>query len=764
MNFISTAGSAVVPILIVFLCAAVLALVLTPIVRRIVIRYEIVDQPEERRVNVVPVPRAGGLAVSAAFLLVAGIFLIVNEQIDLIAVPVKMQPSAVAALLLGGAIAAGLGAIDDLFDLRARWQLLGQVAARRRCRRGRGHHRLHRQPVRARRRALRRPVAAGLTIFWVVGMINSINWIDGLDGLSTGVSFIAAVTLGLISLTSEVGQPLIAVMCFALAGALLGFLRWNFHPATIFTGTSGVQFVGFTLAILAILGTAKVAVALLVLGVPIIDTFWIIVRRLSQGRSPFTPRSDAHPPSPARPGAVASADRARDLRDLPGHGRPGAAAVGHDQAVRVRRRVHGLRARPVPADPGRVPATRGPRCGGLRPEPRCRRATGGRAARHRTFGAMANAEGSLVGSRPNRIGQAIGTVIDGAAPNSGHHGGDRCFLVAASPSRRRPCLPALLLAALAPAGVAAAGPIAGNDEFTVGVNALQATLDVLANDTDPDGDSLRVIDVTEPAHGSASPSIDGTAVVYEPDANFHGIDTFDYLVDDGALGTASGTVTVTVNDPPVAVDDPGAVCGPSSPPGNEPFGGAFPLPEDYVGDFPPTDYFILICGLLANDSDPNGDPLTWEIYTDPAHGDVIKFDETFFGYRPDPDYSTPPGDEPGGEWISDSFTYRAFDGLSYSEPATMRYWVAPINDAPSFTPGGDIWVVEDSGTYSATVGDRHQPGAGQRSRPDRQLRAAWHLRGGVWRTGADLRDAAGDRQRRHPDLHAAGRASTVRRP
>ena len=135
-------------------------------------------------------------------------------------------------------------------------------------------------------------VAAGLTIFWIVGMINSINWIDGLDGLSSGIAFIAAVTLGLISMTTQVGQvgqPLIAVLCFALAGALLGFLRWNFHPATIFTGTSGVQFVGFTLAVLAVLGTAKVAVALLVLGVPIIDTFWIIVRRLSQGRSPFSP-------------------------------------------------------------------------------------------------------------------------------------------------------------------------------------------------------------------------------------------------------------------------------------------------------------------------------------------------------------------------------------------------------------------------------------------------------------------------------------------
>ena len=120
-------------------------------------------------------------------------------------------------------------------------------------------------------------------------MINSINWIDGLDGLSSGVVIIAATTLGLISLSTQIRQPLIAVLCFVLAGALFGFLRWNFHPAKIFIGTSGVMFVGYTLAVLSILGTAKVAVALLVLGVPIIDTFWIIVRRLSQRRSPFSP-------------------------------------------------------------------------------------------------------------------------------------------------------------------------------------------------------------------------------------------------------------------------------------------------------------------------------------------------------------------------------------------------------------------------------------------------------------------------------------------
>ena len=290
MTFIPSVGSAIGPVLLAFLCAGVLAFLFTPLVRRIVLRYEMVDRPEARRVNTIPVPRGGGLAVSAAFLIVAGVFLYVNQGSRFVAVTVGLDPPEVTALLLGGAVAAGLGAIDDLLDLRARVQLLGQVLlACGAVALGITIDFIANPLVPSEVIRFSGPVAAGLTVFWIVGMINSINWIDGLDGLSTGIAFIAAVTLGLISLTTQVGQPLIAVLCFALAGALLGFLRWNFHPASIFTGTSGVQFVGYTLALLAILGTGKVAVALLVLGVPIIDTFWIIVRRLSEGRSPFSP-------------------------------------------------------------------------------------------------------------------------------------------------------------------------------------------------------------------------------------------------------------------------------------------------------------------------------------------------------------------------------------------------------------------------------------------------------------------------------------------
>ena len=295
MRFITATGATVPWMVVVFVAAAVMAFVLTPLVRRIVLRRNIVDQPEARRVNVVPVPRAGGLAVAASFIAVATAFLLANEAFRLVLKPFVMTGADLAALLVGGAAAAILGALDDYFDLRARWQLLIQIGlATFAVVLGIGIDQIN-NPFATGAIRFDGIFAAGFTIFWIVGMMNSINWIDGLDGLSSGITLIAAVTLAMISLTPPVGQPLIAVLCFALAGALLGFLRWNFHPASIFAGTSGVQFIGFTIAVLSILGTAKVAVALLVLGVPIIDTFWIIVRRLIERRSPFSPdRSHIH--------------------------------------------------------------------------------------------------------------------------------------------------------------------------------------------------------------------------------------------------------------------------------------------------------------------------------------------------------------------------------------------------------------------------------------------------------------------------------------
>ncbi|HSH21265.1 MAG TPA: MraY family glycosyltransferase, partial [Candidatus Caenarcaniphilales bacterium] len=191
-------------------------------------------------------------------------------------------------VLLGGAAAGtAISYLDDRYQLRARWQLLGQLAvASLALAAGISIDNMVNpfgadEPFR-----FIGPVAAVVTTLWIVGMINSLNFVDGLDGLLSGIALIAVTTLGLISLLPP-AQPAVAVLCALLAGSLLGFLPYNFHPARIFIGTAGVFAVGYALAVLSVLGTAKVAVALLVLGVPIIDTFWIIIRRVASGRSPF---------------------------------------------------------------------------------------------------------------------------------------------------------------------------------------------------------------------------------------------------------------------------------------------------------------------------------------------------------------------------------------------------------------------------------------------------------------------------------------------
>lgn len=298
MTFIEGVEESLAPIVAIFLLAAAIALLLTPFVVRTMRRHGIVDRPNARRVNTRPIPRGGGIAIAAAFLGIAAPFVLLNEIAGWVPTPLTIEVGDFVALFAGGLAAAVIGALDDLYDLRARWQLAGQIAlALGAVALGIGIAVVGNPlgPGVIRIDHFLPPFAIGVTVFWIVGMINSINWIDGLDGLSTGIALIASVTLGVISLTTQVSQPLIAVLCFALAGALAGFLRWNFHPARIFSGTAGVQFVGYTLAVLSILGSAKVAVALLVLGVPIIDTFWIIVGRLAQRRSPFTPdRSHIH--------------------------------------------------------------------------------------------------------------------------------------------------------------------------------------------------------------------------------------------------------------------------------------------------------------------------------------------------------------------------------------------------------------------------------------------------------------------------------------
>ena len=283
-----TDAGILVPAVVAFLAAAALALVLTPLVRRLAHRVDAVDIPDERRVNTSPVPRGGGLAVGISFLVVTAGLFVADATIGLWGPLDALVRSEILALLLGGTAAMLVGTLDDQFDLRARWQFGGQVLVA-----------LVPVALGIAVGAIANPFGPGairlegiwgalFVVVWIVGMTNSINFIDGLDGLSSGIALIAAVTLAIISVTGPAREPVVALLCVTLAGALLGFLRWNFHPASIFIGTSGVMFVGYTLALLSILGSAKVVVALLVLGVPILDTFYIIVRRLSKGRSPFS--------------------------------------------------------------------------------------------------------------------------------------------------------------------------------------------------------------------------------------------------------------------------------------------------------------------------------------------------------------------------------------------------------------------------------------------------------------------------------------------
>ena len=271
-----------------FVAAALLALALTPLVRRVAHRFDAVDHPDARRVHTGSIPRGGGLAVAGAFLTVVLGLLALQATVGIWRAFQAPSAGGTAALLIGGVVAVLLGLLDDRYNLRARWQLAGQLLVAV-IPVGLGISvGLIANPFGPGVIRFEGIFAALFVVIWILGMINSINFIDGLDGLSSGVALIAALTLGLISATRATSEPVLALFCIALAGALLGFLRWNFHPATIFIGTSGVMFVGYTLAVLSILGSAKVAVALLVLGVPIIDTFYNIVRRVSTGRSPFS--------------------------------------------------------------------------------------------------------------------------------------------------------------------------------------------------------------------------------------------------------------------------------------------------------------------------------------------------------------------------------------------------------------------------------------------------------------------------------------------
>src|SRR3954451_20177810 len=222
MRLIPTFGDYLPWLAVALVAAAVLSLVLTPVVRRFAIRLDNIDQPDARRVNDQPVPRGGGIAVAASFLLVAVVAIMVNHTTGSVPLPAGLAPLELEGLLVGGAVATIIGVLDDTFQLRARWQLLGQLALAALAVAAGLTVTTIANPFGAGNIVLAGPYAIGFTVVWIVGMINSINFIDGLDGLSSGIAVIAAATLGLISFTTAVagGQPLIGILCFR-AGRLI---------------------------------------------------------------------------------------------------------------------------------------------------------------------------------------------------------------------------------------------------------------------------------------------------------------------------------------------------------------------------------------------------------------------------------------------------------------------------------------------------------------------------------------------------------------
>ena len=264
--------------ILVFLTALVLALALTPLATLLSARTGAVDVPSPRRVNLKPMPSFGGLPVFFAFFVAVCVSLM-YPRTD------PNEPTRLAGLLLGSALMFIVGAYDDYHELRATPQLVAQFLAA--C-------------IAVASGVLIREIpnpfggtfvfetwfAVAFTLFWLMGMMNTINWLDGLDGLAAGVVVIAGIVM--IVHTIELNQLSIALLAIALVGTLLGFLPFNFFPAKIFLGTAGALTLGFIVGNLSVIGGAKVATALLVLAIPILDVAWQIFNRLRAHRSPFS--------------------------------------------------------------------------------------------------------------------------------------------------------------------------------------------------------------------------------------------------------------------------------------------------------------------------------------------------------------------------------------------------------------------------------------------------------------------------------------------
>lgn len=260
--------------------AFVASILLTPLVKMLAIRIGAVDTPNYRKVHARIMPRLGGLAIFGAFLI--GYFILQPEN-----------PTA-PFIILGALMIIITGVLDDMFEITAKAKLLGQLIAAGIVIYGGLDIDFIKLPFGGELDFgyLNIP----LTILWIVGITNAINLIDGLDGLAAGVSTIALITIAGMALM--MGNTFVFAMAAILAVSSLGFLFYNFHPAKIFMGDTGALFLGFMIAVLALMGFKNITVISLVipiimLGVPISDTFFAIVRRYRM-KQPLSAADKSH--------------------------------------------------------------------------------------------------------------------------------------------------------------------------------------------------------------------------------------------------------------------------------------------------------------------------------------------------------------------------------------------------------------------------------------------------------------------------------------
>ena len=271
-----------VKMIIAIVAAFILSFAATPLVKRFAHRVGAIDVPRDsRRIHKKPVPRLGGLAIFIGFLLSVLIFADITAQ--------------VRGILLGAVIIVILGVIDDIIQLRAYIKFLVQIAAA-------SVAVLHGILL----ETFVNPFVFGsveyvhlgylaipITIIWIVGITNSVNLIDGLDGLAVGVSAISSTVMLIIALI--VAEMNVAIIIAALAGACIGFMPYNLNPAKIFMGDTGALLLGYVLATISILGLFKfyavlsLAVPFLVLALPLVDTVFAFFRRLIKGKNPMSP-------------------------------------------------------------------------------------------------------------------------------------------------------------------------------------------------------------------------------------------------------------------------------------------------------------------------------------------------------------------------------------------------------------------------------------------------------------------------------------------